>query len=108
MTPRRASMGAIISGSGASKSTPSSSLTSSPRRVRNSASPPTGCTELPPTSIVARSTYPPRPRRPDGGRPTALNRSEHHQHDGEHNQACNDKDTNQDVIVDQEFPRPGA
>src|ERR1700693_1321606 len=65
MTPRRASTGAITSGSVASRSMPSSNPTSSPERGKSSASPPTGCTRLPRTSIAVRSTCPLRSRLPD-------------------------------------------
>src|SRR5260370_11195288 len=63
MTPRRVSTAAITCGSAANKSTPSSTPTSSPGRVRNLASPPTRCTGLPRISIAERFMSRPRPRR---------------------------------------------
>src|SRR5260370_1851816 len=65
MTPRRVSTAAITCGSAANKSTPSSTPTSSPGRVRNLASPPTRCTGLARISIAERFMSRPRPRRRD-------------------------------------------
>src|ERR1700682_4530492 len=65
MTPTRASTVVITCGRAVTRLTPSSNPTSSPGPARNSASPPTGCTASPHTSIAARSLFRPRPLRLD-------------------------------------------